>query len=128
MLLAGQKGHVALLEWKNKRLVSEFHTKERVYSATFLHNETWFALAQSKYVHIYDKQGVELHILRQHQKPTHVDYLPYHWLLVSSGSQGFIRWTDVSVGQMVAERNAHSGPITAMRQNPWNGLDRKSVV
>jgi U3 small nucleolar RNA-associated protein 7 len=97
-------------------------SQDRVLGSTFLHNETWFALAQSKYVHIYDKQGIELHILRNHQKPSHVEYLPYHWLLVSSGSQGFLRWTDVSIGELVAERNAHSGPVTAMRQNAWNAI------
>jgi hypothetical protein len=67
-------------------------------------------------------------ILRNHQKPSHVEYLPYHWLLVSSGSQGFLRWTDVSIGELVAERNAHSGPITAMRQNAWNAIMVRVVV
>jgi U3 small nucleolar RNA-associated protein 7 len=62
LLLAGNKGHVAMMDWKSKRLVCEFHTKDRVLCSTFLHNETWFALAQSKYVHIYDKNGTELHV------------------------------------------------------------------
>lgn len=68
LLLAGAKGHVALLDWKEKRLTCETHVKDRVLDATFLHNETWFALAQSKYVHIYDKQGVELHVRREEEE------------------------------------------------------------
>jgi U3 small nucleolar RNA-associated protein 7 len=27
LLLGGKKGHIALLDWKEKELVTEFHTK-----------------------------------------------------------------------------------------------------
>ena len=122
MLLAGEKGHIGMLSWKSKKLVLENHVKDRIYAATFLQNETWFATAQSKYVHIYDKQGLELHVLREHFKATQLDYLPYHWLLVSSGSAGIIRWHDVSTGKIVAQRNAHNGPCVSLKQNPWNAI------
>ncbi len=122
MLLAGEKGHVALMDWKRKKLVCETHVKDTVHDACFLHNETWFALAQSRNVHIYDKNAVELHILREHAKCTLLDYLPYHWLLVSAGAPGLIQWHDVSVGALVAQYNGHSGPARSLRQNGANGV------
>jgi hypothetical protein len=51
----------------------------------FLQNETMFAVAQKKYVYIYDKFGLELHCLRQHIDPLKLDFLRYHYLLVSAG-------------------------------------------
>ena len=32
---------------------------------------------------IYDRDGVELHKLKSHIEPTRLEFLPYHWLLVS---------------------------------------------
>lgn len=48
-----------------------------------LHNETMFAVAQAKYVHIYDQKGTEVHCLKKHISPVRLEYLPYHFLLVS---------------------------------------------
>ena len=49
----------------------------------FLHDHSHFAVAQNKYVFIYDRDGVELHKLKSHIEPTRLEFLPYHWLLVS---------------------------------------------
>lgn len=56
-----------------------------VITIQFLHNETMLAVAQKKYLYIYDQQGVELHCLKQHVEPQRLDFLPYHFLLVSVG-------------------------------------------
>lgn len=55
LLLAGAKGHLSLMNWSNFSLVSELHVKETVRDACFLHNETMYAVAQKKYVYIYDQ-------------------------------------------------------------------------
>jgi len=58
-------------------------------SLSFLHDHSYFAVAQKKYVFIYDRDGVELHRLKSHIEPTRLEYLPYHWLLASIASDIF---------------------------------------
>lgn len=36
--LGGKKGHIAVVDWKKKELVCEFHTKQLVRDVQFLHN------------------------------------------------------------------------------------------
>jgi hypothetical protein len=84
LLLAGSMGHVALLNAHTFRLQTEFHLKETVRDVTFLHNNSMFAVAQKQYAYIYDAMGVELHCLRNHVEPTRLEFLPYHFLLVSA--------------------------------------------
>jgi len=45
LLLGGQKGHLAMLDWKRKTLVCEFQAKDRVRDVCFLQNHTMFAAA-----------------------------------------------------------------------------------
>jgi U3 small nucleolar RNA-associated protein 7 len=62
--------------------------RETVRDVTFLHNETFWAAAQRKYVYIYDKRGLEVHCLRDHGEASALDFLPYHFLLTSIGDAG----------------------------------------
>lgn len=98
VLLAGRKGHLAMLDWKQKNLLCEFQAKDKVRDVCFMQNQTMFAAAQSKHLYIYDNQGIELHCMREHNEPVLLDYLPYHFLLVSGSQLGTIRWLDVSMG------------------------------
>jgi U3 small nucleolar RNA-associated protein 7 len=59
-------------------------------SRRFLHDQSHFAVAQKKYVFIYDKDGVELHRLKSHIEPTRLEFLPYHWLLASVVRPSFL--------------------------------------
>ena len=45
VLMGGKKGHLAMLDWKNKNLVTEFQAKDRVRDVCFLQNQTMFATA-----------------------------------------------------------------------------------
>lgn len=65
---------------------------------------------------------MELHRLKQHVGCTHLDFLPYHFLLTTAGTSGILKYHDVSTGTLVSEHRTKLGPTTAMRQNPWNAV------
>jgi U3 small nucleolar RNA-associated protein 7 len=83
LLLAGRKGHVATMDWREGKLGCEIQLGETVRDAKWLHNNQYFAVSQKKYVYIYDRNGVELHCLRKHQEVTQMEFLPYHFLLAT---------------------------------------------
>lgn len=109
-----------MMDWNRFQLQSEFHVRETTRDIAILHNYTLYATAQKKYVYIYDKDGVELHILRNHIQPNVLDFLPYHFLLVSVGQAGYLKYQDTSTGQLVAEHRTKLGDCRVMRQNPFN--------
>lgn len=122
LLLGGKKGHVASMDWRTGHLNCELHLNETVHAVKYLQNEQYFAVAQKKYTFIYDKEGTELHRLKQHIESTLLDFLPYHFLLVGAGHTGFLKYHDVSTGELVSELRTKMGPTLAMKQNPWNAI------
>jgi U3 small nucleolar RNA-associated protein 7 len=86
LLLTGRKGHVATMDWRGGALGCELQLGETVRDAKWLHNDQFFAVAQKKYVYIYDHAGVEIHCLKKHVEVTHLEFLPYHFLLASAVS------------------------------------------
>ena len=50
---------------------------------SWLHQDRFFAVAQKKYVHIYDDTGSEVHVLKDHRNVHRVHFLPYHFLLTT---------------------------------------------
>lgn len=86
LLLAGRKGHVATMDWRAGSLGCELQLGETVRDARWLHNNQFFAVAQKKYVYIYDHTGAELHCLSRHVEPLYLEFLPYHFLLASAVS------------------------------------------
>ncbi|PNS20830.1 hypothetical protein CAC42_2761 [Sphaceloma murrayae] len=122
LLLAGRKGHVATFDWRSGKLGCELQLGESVRDARWLHNNQFFAVAQKKSVYIYDAQGTELHNLTEHVDPTHLEFLPYHFLLASTGNAGWIKWHDTSIGKVVAQAPTKVGSPTSMTLNPWNAV------
>jgi U3 small nucleolar RNA-associated protein 7 len=98
MAVVGQKGHVATFDWQRGTMHSELQLRETCrdivyvlspFSSTgltasrFLQDHSQYAVAQNKYVFIYDRDGVELHRLKSHVEPTRLEFLPFHWLLAT---------------------------------------------
>lgn len=46
-----------------------------------------------------------MHKLKSHIEPSHLEYLPYHFLLASSSRLGFLKYHDISTGSIVAGKN-----------------------
>ena len=57
--------------------------KRGLIASSFLLDHSQYAVAQKKYVFIYDRDGVELHRLKSHIEPTCLEFLPFHWLLAT---------------------------------------------
>lgn len=62
------------------------HSSNSVYIFSlcrFLHNEIMFAVSHGKHTYVYNKDGVEIHCLKPHDNADMLEFLPYHFLLVS---------------------------------------------
>lgn len=123
LLLGGQKGSFSSFDWQAGRLACDINLsiaglKEKVHDVCYLQNETMLAVAQENYVYAYDGAGVELHRMNNHRQVRHMQYLPYHFLLSTVSSDAWIRWQDVSVGQLAAEWRVDNGVCLDACQNP----------
>lgn len=122
-VLYGTRGHVALMDNHTQALVTEFHLPgERIRDACFLHNPTMLCVAQSNHAYIYDDKGAEIHRLQDHNDPFALDFLPFHWLLVSIGRAGWLKYHDTSTGELVSQHRSKQGATSVMRQNPANAI------
>eukprot|EP00980_Cylindrotheca_fusiformis_P011006 scaffold2526_cov131-Cylindrotheca_fusiformis.AAC.22 len=117
-VLYGQRGHVALMDSYHLNLHTEFNVNERVRDATFLHNFSLMAVAQTNHTYIYDDTGTEIHKLNELSDPFALDFLPYHWLLAGIGRSGHLKYQDTSTGQLVCSQTTKLGPCHVLRQNP----------
>ncbi|KAF7954269.1 hypothetical protein EAE96_005398 [Botrytis aclada] len=122
LILAGRKGHVATMDWREGKLGCELQLGETVRDAKWLHNNQLFAVAQKKYVYVYDGAGVELHCLKKHIEVTNMEFLPYHYLLATVGNAGHLKYQDISTGQLVMEMPTKLGSPTSLTQNPRNAI------
>ncbi|KAK8107083.1 uncharacterized protein PG998_009096 [Apiospora kogelbergensis] len=122
LLLGGAKGHIATMDWRQGKLGCEINLQEKVRAVKYLHNTNYFSVSQKNQVYIYDSRGVELHCLRSLQEVTHMEFLPYHYLLTTLGLTGWLKYTDVSTGKLVSEIRTGLGQPTAMAINPWNAI------
>ncbi|EFJ37676.1 hypothetical protein SELMODRAFT_402172 [Selaginella moellendorffii] len=121
-LIGGRKGHLAVIDWKTKYLMMETQVKETTRDIKFLHNEQFFAAAQSKYIYIYDKKGAEVHCLKEFVAPLKLEFLRHHFLLVSTNKAGVLHYQDTSTGQIVANYSTRLGPCRVLRANPYNAV------
>lgn len=122
LLLGGLKGHVAAFDWRDGKIGTELQLKETVRDVKWLHNEQFFAVAQKKYTYIYDHAGVEIHCLKSHVEVTNMEFLPYHFILATVGTSGWLKYQDTSTGSLIAEHRTKLGAPSSMAMNPRNAI------
>ena len=123
LLMGGRNGHVAVFDWITKELCCEFNVRESVHSVHWLQLSTMYAVAQADWTYVYDENGTQIHCLKRLYHTYELDFLPYHFLLVSVSENGFITWLDTSTGNLVANYRMKSSPrVTALTHNPCNAI------
>ena len=118
--------------------------RETTRAVKFLHNTNFFAAAQEKcaaaarlrvpvctrvshlstprYVYIYDKRGLEVHCLREHERALALEFLSRFFLLASVGESGCLRYQDTSTGAIVAQHRTRLGRCEVLCANGHNGV------
>ncbi len=122
LILGGLNGQIATLDWRNGKVFSDIMVDDQVHDVTYLQNQLFYAVAQSKFVYMYDQNGAELHCLEHHKNPTRLEYLPYHFLLASCSNIGLLSYTDVSIGTNVSKHRSKMGQCQAMGLNKHTGI------
>ncbi|KAK7279517.1 hypothetical protein RJT34_24570 [Clitoria ternatea] len=122
MAVGGRKGHLGIVDMMNLSLIRELQVRETVRDVVFLHNELFFAAAQKKYTYIYNREGTELHCLKEHGPVSRLQFLKNHFLLASINKFGQLHYQDVTMGTMVANFRTGLGRTDVMQVNPFNGV------
>lgn len=112
-----RNGFFSSMDTVRNKVFFEENIKDKIYDAIYLHNEDFIALAQEKNVFIYNKQGVEIHAVGENNNVKKLEYLPYHFLLVSASSDGFLKYQDTTNGKIVSSIYIKDKNIIKLNQN-----------
>jgi U3 small nucleolar RNA-associated protein 7 len=135
LALGGLRGHFATVSWKDAALVGETQLKDKINDLTFLVDHSMIAVAQKRFVYMYTKEGVEMHILSKMANMDKITYLPKHMLLAATSSiYSVMQYIDVSTGQELGQKppSVMKDPTACVSHNPATGVvttsDMRGVV
>ena len=83
MLIGGQKGHLFSCDWLDRKPLFDVQVPSTIRDVHYLQNEVICAVAHPKYVTLYDKQGIQIQVMKDHIDVNKLDFLPYHLLLAT---------------------------------------------
>nr|XP_013180882.1 unnamed protein product [Papilio xuthus] len=122
LAIRNDSGFVSSLDTHTMKLHFEEDFKEKLYDMSYLHNEDYIAVAQESCLFIYNKQGVELHAVRENNKAYKLEFLPYHFLLVSACADGKLKYLDTTNGKMVSKIYIKDKEVSCLRQNKRSAI------
>ncbi|CDR96466.1 WD-REPEAT PROTEIN BING4, putative or Probable U3 small nucleolar RNA-associated protein 7 [Babesia bigemina] len=122
MLLGGEKGQLALFDAIDMKPCFDISVKQTIRDIQLLDNHELLAVAQKKYVHVYDNNGVEVYCLRDLGLTYQLEYMAPFWLMAAIGEFGELSWQDITSGEVVARYKTRKGPCKVMRHNKDNGV------
>lgn len=122
LIFGGKNGKACGLDLLKKSPLFEVELDDSLSDIKWLHNDSFFATAQSKFIYIYDKVGNEVHRLKSHTDPHRLEFLRHHFLLASVSYGGMLRYLDVSTGKLVSEMNMKSGQDKSVCLNYQTGI------
>lgn len=125
LVLCGLRGHLASFNWKTFALQGEVQLKDKCTDVKYLVDHSMTAVAQKKFVYMYSKEGVEMHVLSQMANMDRLEFLPRHMLLAATSSiYSTMSYMDISTGQTVSTKTPAivKDPTTCLKQNPLNGV------
>lgn len=82
ILLGGQRGHIAAIDWRKFDIKNEHNVNEQVRDIVWMMDDSMYAVAQRHFTYVYSEHGAELHRCKDFENMIFLDYLQYHFLLV----------------------------------------------
>ncbi|EEY15493.1 WD repeat-containing protein [Verticillium alfalfae VaMs.102] len=122
LLMAGRKGHIATMDWREGKLGCELQLGETIRDVKWLHNNQFFAVAAEELC-LHLRQGRCRAALPEEAPRVHahgvsaLSLSPLH-----NGHQRWLKYQDTSTGQIVTELPTKLGPPTAITHNPYNAI------
>ncbi len=126
--MIGEERPPSSIRLANGKLSCEIQVRETVRDVKWLHNNSFFAAAQKKYVYIYDDAGIEIHKLKNHTDVNRLEFLPYQFLLASVGATGYLKYQDTSTGTLISQHRTGLGNCNTMTQNPLTAVSTSAIL
>jgi U3 small nucleolar RNA-associated protein 7 len=119
--LAGRKGQISILDRHKMTSKVDFTVNDSISDVCFLGSDSIVAVAQHKYVYCYTN-AVETACIKDVQAPLHLDYLPFHYLLVATTESGRLHYLDTSTGKAINSISSGLGLPQCLRTNSVSGV------